>query len=76
MTFSVTSDGQLPSNTVPDGIEVSIIADPTNDAVTDLNGDIPLPAGAALDLRIENTDLLDVTFNGSGSDSISVIYEG
>jgi hypothetical protein len=75
-TFSVTSDGQLPSNTVPDGIEVSIIADPTNDAVTDLNGDIPLPAGAALDLRIENTDLLDVTFNGSGSDSISVIYEG
>jgi hypothetical protein len=74
--FSVSSDGQLPSNTVPDGIEVSVIADPSNAATTDLNGDIPLPAGSALDLRIENTDLLDVAFNGSGSDSISVVYEG
>jgi hypothetical protein len=76
-TFSVSTGGTLPSNSVPDGIGVTIVADPGNAAIVDLNTDIPLPAGSSIsDLKVTNTDLLDVAFNGSGSDSVSVIFEG
>lgn len=74
--FSVSTGGALPSNTVPDNVDVTVLADPDNDANTDVNTDFPLTPGSAISLRVTNTDLITVGFNGTGTDSVSVIYEG
>lgn len=75
---SSTSAEQLPSNTVPDGVEVVVQADPSNtDPIKVGNADVQpatIKGTEAVTLAVEDTSAIYVRAQTSG-DSVGVIFE-
>ena len=72
-SFSVSPDQSMPSNAVPDGVEVVIQADGDNvDPV--FVGQIELSPGSVLTLSVTDTDVIDTS--GASGDQINVLFEG
>lgn len=70
-SFSHDVSNDMPSNAVPEGVEVQFQADPNNSNTVTVEN-VVLPAGGTVGLQITNTDV--VTTGGTGT--INVIYEG
>ena len=72
-SFSVSPDQSMPSNQVPNGVDVVLQADSNNiDPV--YVGQIELSPGGVLTLAVSNTNVIDTS--GAAGDQINVLFEG
>ena len=72
-SFSVSPDQSMPSNQVPNGVDVVLQADSNNlDPI--YVGQIELAPGSVLTLAVSNTNVIDTS--GAPGDQINVLFEG
>ena len=75
-TATATDDGTtttFPSNEVPNGVELMMQADPSNSSPVDV-GDVVLPAGSSIGVRVTNTDAISFTARTNG-DRVNLAWE-